>query len=263
MNDIHSTAIVSPEALLGENVKIGAYAIVEAGAQLGDGCVVEAHARVCSAARLGRNCRVCSFALVGGEPQDLHFDSSIKSYVQIGDGTVLRESSTVHRATFEGKSTIVGKDCFLMASSHVGHDCVVGDRVIIANFAALAGHVVCDDDVFVSGGVMIHQRVRIGEGAIISGNSASSLDIPPYTIAHARNQIGGLNLIGMNRRKMPRADIAEVKHLYSLVYANTSARKNALALIESGAAQTAAGKKFLEFFSMPNRHYNMPREGWE
>lgn len=259
MNDIHSTAIVSPDAVLGDNIKIGPYAIVEGGARVGDGCAIEAHARVCGAARLGANCRVGSFALVGGEPQDIHFDSSIKSYAEIGEGTVLRESSTVHRATFEGKSTIVGKNCFLMASAHVGHDCVVGDNVIIANFSALAGHVVAANDIFISGGVMIHQRVRIGEGVIVSGNSAASFDIPPYTIEYGRNQIGGLNLIGMNRRKMPRADIAEVKHLYNLVYATASARKNALALIEQGAAQTEAGKKFLDFFTMPNRHYNIPR----
>ena len=259
-NNIDKTAIVSASAILGGNVKIGAYAIVEDDVVIGDNTVIEPHARICSGARIGKNCKMCSFAVISGEPQDLHFDSSLKTYAEIGDGTVIRENATVHRATIEGKATVVGKNCFFMASTHVGHDCVIGDNVIIANFTALGGHVLVDKDVFISGGVMIHQRMRIGEGGILSGNSALSLDVPPYVIAFERNKLAGLNLIGMTRRGMSRAEIAEVKKLYNAVYASMSVRKNALDLIASGSAQTEAGKKFLEFFTMENRRYAMPRE---
>lgn len=263
MSTIHPTAILGENVLLGENVVVGAYAIIEGGAQIGDGCVIEPHARVCGWARIAENCKIGSFAVVGGEPQDLHFDSSVPSYVEIGAGSVIRESATVHRATFAESATKIGKCALMMASSHVGHDCVVGDNYIAGCFSALAGHVHAGKDVFVSGGVMIHQRVRIGDGVIVSGNSASSMDIPPYTIAHSRNSLSGLNLIGMTRRKMPRAEIAEVKSLYAGVYANPSARKNALALIESGAAKTPAGENFLNFFAAEGRHYLSPFTGRE
>ena len=261
MNTIHPTAILGEGVSLGDNVQIGAYAIVEGGAQIGDGCVIEPHARVCKWARLAANVRIGSFAVVGGEPQDLHFDTSTPSYAVIGEGSVIRESATVHRATAPEGATVIGAHALMMASSHVGHDCVVGDNFIEGCFAALAGHCRVGNDVFVSGGVMIHQRVRIGDGVIVSGNSASSMDIPPYTIAHSRNSLGGLNLIGMNRRKMPRADIAEVKSLYAKVYANAAARKNALELIVEGAAQTEAGKNFLSFFETEGRHYLSPFSG--
>ncbi len=259
MNKIHPTAIIGNGAEIGDNVSVGAYAIIESGAKIGNGCVVESHAKITAHARIADNCRICSFAVIGGEPQDLHFDSSMKSYVEIGEGSVVREHSTIHRATVAGASTKIGKHAFLMASSHIGHDCVIGDNYISACFSALGGHVHVGNDVFVSGGVMIHQRMRIGDGVIVSGNAACSMDIPPYTIAFDRNLLSGLNLIGMNRRKMPREEIAEVKSLYMQVYKEASPRKAALALIESGAAKTAAGKNFLEFFKEEHR-YLAPRD---
>ena len=256
---IHPTAVIEDGVQLGENVKIGAYAVIESGAVIGNNCVIEHHASIRGYARIGDNCKIASFAVIAGEPQDLHFDSSIKSYVEIGEGSVIREGSTIHRATFPEMSTKIGKNALLMANSHIGHDCVVGDNYIQACFSALGGHVHVGNDVFVSGGVMIHQRCRVGEGVIISGNGAISMDIPPYLLAFERNYSAGLNLIGMNRRKMPREEIAEVKSLYMQVYKTTSARKNALALLEAGVAKTPAGIKFLEFFKEEKR-YIAPRE---
>ena len=256
---IHPTAIIEDGATLGENVKVGAYAVIESGAVIGDNCVIEHHASIRKYARIGNNCTIASFAVIAGEPQDLHFDSSIKSYVEIGDGSTIREGATIHRATVPEASTKIGKNALLMANSHIGHDCVVGDNYIQACFAALGGHIHIGNDVFVSGGVMIHQRNRVGDGVIISGNAAVSMDVPPYTIAFERNLLAGLNLVGMNRRKMPREEIAEVKSLYMQVYKTTSARKTALTLLEEGGAKTSAGKKFLEFFKEEKR-YLAPRE---
>ncbi len=256
---IHPTAVIEDGVQLGENVKVGAYAVIESGAVIGNNCVIEHHASIRGYARIGDNCKIASFAVIAGDPQDLHFDSSIKSYVEIGEGSVIREGSTIHRATFPEMSTKIGKNALLMANSHIGHDCVVGDNYIQACFSALGGHVHVGNDVFVSGGVMIHQRCRVGEGVIISGNAAISMDVPPYTMSYERNYSAGLNLIGMNRRKMPREEIAEVKSLYMQVYKATSARKNALALLEAGVAKTPAGIKFLEFFKAETR-YIAPRE---
>lgn len=256
---IHPTAVIEDGVKLGENVKVGAYAVIESGAVIGNNCVIEHHASIRKYARIGDNCKIASFAVVAGDPQDLHFDTSIQSYVEIGEGSTVREGATIHRATVEGASTKIGKNALLMANSHIAHDCVIGDNFIQACYSALAGHVHVGNDVFLSGGSMIHQRCRIGEGVIISGNSAVSMDIPPYTIAFERNLLAGLNLIGMNRRKMLREEIAEVKSLYMQVYKTTSARKNALELLESGAAKTQAGKKFLEFFKEEKR-YLAPRE---
>ena len=256
---IHPTAVIEDGVKLGENVKVGAYAVIESGAVIGNNCVIEHHASIRKYARIGDNCKIASFAVVAGDPQDLHFDTSIQSYVEIGEGSTVREGATIHRATVEGASTKIGKNALLMANSHIAHDCVIGDNFIQACYSALAGHVHVENDVFLSGGSMIHQRCRIGEGVIISGNSAVSMDIPPYTIAFERNLLAGLNLIGMNRRKMAREEIAEVKSLYMQVYKTTSARKNALELLESGVAKTQAGKKFLEFFKEEKR-YLAPRE---
>ncbi len=259
MNKIHNTAIVADDVKIGDNVEIGAYAIIESDVVIGENTVIEPHAKVCSGARIGRGCRISSFCVVSGNPQDLHFDSSLKTYTEIGDGTVLREGVTIHRATFEGKATIIGKNCFFMAYSHAGHDCVVDDNVIIANNSALAGHVHVAKDVFISGGVMIHQRTRIGEGCIISGNAALALDVPPYVIAFNRKDVAGLNLIGMTRRGMSRTEISEVKHMYAKVYASLSVRKNAIALLETDEPKTDAGRKFVEFFTMENRRFVQPR----
>src|ERR1051325_120233 len=134
-------------------VKIHESAIVEPGAEIGEGTVVMAHAIVTAHATIGRNCRIHHGALVGGEPQDLSFDGS-PSRVTIGDGTVVREYATVHRATKPGAATVVGPDCYLMANSHVAHDCVLGERVIVCNGGLVAGHVRIDDRAFISGHVV-------------------------------------------------------------------------------------------------------------
>ena len=155
---IHNTAIVPNTVKVGHNVEIGPYAVVEDGVEIGDDSIIEAHAHLKRGARIGKNCTICAFTTISGDPQDLHFDKSIETFVEIGDGTTVREGATVHRATVPGGTTRVGKNCLLMANSHIGHDCVVGDRCILAPFCALGGFVRMGCDAFVSGGVMLHQR---------------------------------------------------------------------------------------------------------
>ena len=229
---IHTTAIVPASAKLGQNVEIGAYAVLEDGVEIGDNSLIEAHAHIKRGARIGRGCSVGSFATVSGDPQDLHFDRATVSFVEIGDGTAVREGATVHRAPAAGGSTRVGKNCLLMANSHIGHDCVVGDRCILAPFCALGGFVRMGNDAFVSGG-----------------------DIPPYVNAHKRNTVAGINLIGMRRRTTPAAAVAEVKRLYMAVYSGGVCADNAGKLLAQKAYSTPEGENFLRFFAEPGRHY--------
>lgn len=253
---IHPTAIVPASARLGENVEIGAYAVVGEDVEIGDNTFVEAHAHIKNGARIGKNCTVCGFSTISGDPQDLHFDKSTVSYVEIGDGTTVREGATVHRATVAGGSTVIGENCLLMANAHVGHDSTVGARSILAPFCALGGFVRLGCDAFVSGGVMVHQKIRVGDGVMLSGVSAFSLDVPPYVNANKRNTVAGLNLIGMRRRKVPTAAIVEVKRFYMAVYdGKRSCAENARALIEAKAYTTPEGENFLRFFDVPDRHF--------
>lgn len=248
MANIHSTAIIGENAKIDSSASIGAYAIIEDGAEVGANSVIEPHARLCSGAKVGENCTVSSFAAIAGLPQDLHFDKSTVSYAEIGDGSVVREGATIHRATKANSSTKIGKNCLIMANAHIGHDCVFGDRVIMAPFSAAGGFVEVGSDVFISGGVMMHQKIRVGEGAMLSGNSALSLDVPPYVNSLSRNNIAGFNLVGLMRRKVAREAIAELKKLYAAVYGGGNPRKNAKQAFDSGLAKTNEGRIFLRFF---------------
>jgi UDP-N-acetylglucosamine acyltransferase len=246
---IHPSAQVHPSARLAPDVEVGPFAIVEAGATLGAGCRIAAHAIVKARAELGAGVRVDHFAVVGGDPQDLSFDAATDSGTRVGDRTVIREHVTIHRATKAGERTVVSADCLLMAGSHVAHDCVLGEHVILANGCMLGGHVLVGDKAFISGGVAVHQFCRIGGGALVSGNAVITEDVPPNALAHGRNLISGLNLVGLRRRAVPTAAVTEIKRAYHAVYATHGAcaalARQALA---EGGYQTPEARAFLDFF---------------
>ena len=257
---IHPTAHVAITAVLPPRVRIGAFAIVEEGAVLGAGCVIGDHAIVRSGCELGADVVVDSFAVVGGAPQMRGLVPTM-GRVRIGARTVLREGVTVNRPTLTGGVTSVGDDCLLMANSHVGHDCVIGDGVTLANNVMLAGHVHIAGGTFVGGGAGVHQFVRVGEGAIVGGNASISYDVPPYVIAAERNQIHGLNLVGLRRSKMPSACVADLKRCYHAVYCGPGdlrARVEQL-LSASSCGGADAGQRFLQFFAGGKRGFCRPR----
>jgi len=246
---IHPSAQIHPSARLAADVEVGPFAIIEAGATLGAGCRIAAHAIVKARAALGAAVRVDHFAVVGGDPQDLSFDASTDSGTLIGDRTVIREHVTIHRATKAGERTVIGADCLLMAGSHVAHDCVLGAHVILANGCMLGGHVHVGDKAFVSGGVAVHQFCRIGGGALVSGNAVITEDVPPNGLAHGRNLIAGLNLIGLRRRAVPTPAVTEIKKAYHAVYATQGACATlAQKALDSGEYLTPEGRDFLTFF---------------
>jgi len=193
-------------------------AIIEEGVQLGAGCVVQAHAIIRKHSVLGDGVVVHPFAVVGGDPQYLKFDPATASGVRVGAGTVIREHVTINRSIHAGKETVVGARCFLMANTHVGHDSEVADDVVLANNVMLAGHVTVGRHTFLGGGAGFHQFCRIGEGVIVSGLARIAQDIPPFAMAAERNEIIGLNLIGLKRRGFDRATIGEIKDAFRAVY---------------------------------------------
>ncbi|OHE71635.1 MAG: acyl-[acyl-carrier-protein]--UDP-N-acetylglucosamine O-acyltransferase [Verrucomicrobia bacterium GWC2_42_7] len=237
---------------MGSNVKVGAYAIIEEGVEVGDNCVLESHSILRRGTVLGNGVKVDSFAVIGGNPQDIHFDTNALTGVKIGDRTIIREGVTVHRAT--KTITEIGSDCMLMAFSHIAHDCSVSDHVIMANNALLGGHVHVGPYCFLGGGALVHQFTWIGEGVMFGGGAAVSSDVPPFTIVVEVNATIGLNLIGMKRRGFSTEVISDIKHCYHNVYDNgNSLKANAIHCLETDLAKTPQGLAFLKFFERDNK----------
>ena len=249
-SSIAPTAVIAKTAKIGNNVRIGAYSIVEDYAEIGDNCILSSHAIVRRFAILKERVFVDSFAVVGGDNQDLKFDPSVRSGVIIGAGTKIREGATIHRASFEGHYTKIGENCLIMGNSHIAHDCELGNRVIVANNALLAGHISVHDHCILSGGTVFHQFIRIGEYAMVSGNAAMGQDIPPFVIAIERNLLRGLNVVGIRRAGFNNKDLQDLKQLYRLIM---STRGNAAELAAEVRQQneyghSRAGQIFLKFF---------------
>lgn len=235
-------------------------AIVESGAQLGVDCEIHAYAIVKRHCVLGDNVVVHPFAVLGGDPQYLKFDPALATSVRIGRGTVVREHVTVNRSISTEGATVVGENCFLMAASHVAHDCAVGDNVVLANAALLAGHVHVGDYTFVGGGAAVHQFCRIGESVMVAGHASITRDVAHYTMVAERDDVVGFNAVGLRRRGIARAAIAELKQAFQAVYFTPgNIRAVAAQTLADGAYGTAEARRFLEFFSQGKRSFARAR----
>ena len=216
--EIHGTAIVSTSAQLGEGVRIGPYAIVGDGCSVGDGCVLEARSMLERNVKLAANVTVGVGSVLGGDPQDLKFEGE-DTWVEIGEGTRIREYATINRGTAQSYKTTVGKHCFIMSYVHLAHDCHVGDAVIISNGTQLAGHVTIEDRAILSGLVAVHQFVRIGRHSFTGGCSRVAKDVPPYLKAVGNPvKLYGLNSVGLQRSGFDEAVIRELKRAYRLFF---------------------------------------------
>lgn len=215
---IHSTAIVSPEAEIGSDVEIGPYAIIGENCVVGDGCVIAPRATLERNVTLASNVKVGIGTILGGLPQDLKFAGE-ETTVEIGEGTVIREYTTINRGTAQSFKTTVGKNCLLMSYVHLGHDCHIGNSVILSNVVQLAGHVTIEDRAIVSGLSAVHQFVRIGRHSFIGGCSRVSKDIPPFLKAVGNPvKLYGLNTVGLQRNGMDDTTIRELKRAYRLLF---------------------------------------------
>lgn len=219
MNNIHETAIIHEGAILGDNITIGAFTIIEKDVKIGDGTVIDSHSLIAGKTTIGKNNHIFSHASIGTIPQDLKFNGEDVELI-IGDNNKIREYTLFNPGTIGGGSiTKIGDNNLFMGYVHVAHDCIIGNNCIFANGATLAGHVECADFVVVGGLTPIHQFCKIGTQAMIGGASAVAQDIPPFCLAEGNKAVlRGLNLTGLRRRFDNRVDIDAVKHAYKELF---------------------------------------------
>jgi UDP-N-acetylglucosamine acyltransferase len=238
---IHPTAIVDPGAQIGREVEIGPYCVVGAGAVIGEGSRIQAHVVIEGSVTMGPENFVGYGAIIGAAPQDLTFDPKTQSSVEIGKGNTIREYCTIHRGTVEGSATKIGDGNFLMVGNHIGHNCAVGNGVVMANDCLLAGYVRIDDRAFIGGGSRFHQGIRMGRLVMAEGRFTQNL--PPFLSA-AKNEVYGYNILGMRRANFSGAERDEVKRAFKLLYRSGLNTKQAL----EKAAETEFGPIGREFF---------------
>lgn len=213
---------INPGAKIGANVEIGPFTTIDDNVEIGDGCRIGSNVTIFSGARIGKNVTIFPGAVISAIPQDLKFRGE-DTQAFIGDNTVLRECVTVNRGTAAKGRTVVGSNCLIMAYSHVAHDCIVGNNVIISNATQLAGEVEVDDFAVIGGGSLVHQFCHIGAHVMLQGGALVNKDIPPYVKA-AREPISytGINTIGLHRRGFSSEAIARIQDIYRILYASGS-----------------------------------------
>jgi UDP-N-acetylglucosamine acyltransferase len=251
---IHPSAVISPKAQIGDNVSIGAFTVIGDPVTIGPGTTIGPQVVIDPYVTIGSDCRIFQYAAVGAAPQSLKFKGE-ESYVQIGDGCMIREFTTIHRGTEEGGGlTKVGDRCLLMAYTHVAHDCIVGHQVVLANGATLAGHITIGNYATVGGLVAIHQFVRVGDYAFIGGKSAVVKDIPPYVIASGdRATLHGLNQVGLTRQGFTAETISKLKKTYRIIFRIGLTLNEAIERVTAEVEQIPEVRAFLEFLKTTER----------
>lgn len=250
---IHATAVVDAGASIGNGVEIGPYSVIGPNVELGDGCRLGAHVVLERNVRLAGEVQVGSGCVLGGAPQDLKFQGE-ETWVEIGARTVIRELSTVNRATHYSGTTRVGSDCYLMTYVHVAHDCQIGDGVTIANSTQLSGHIIVEDRATLSGLLAIHQFVTIGTHAFVGGGTRVNQDIPPYVKAVGNPmKLYGLNAIGLQRAGFSPPTLASLKHAYRLLFNSTMPRAEAVAELMAQPAMLPEVRRLLDFVTTARR----------
>jgi UDP-N-acetylglucosamine acyltransferase len=251
---IHNTAIVHEKARLGEGVEVGPFAIIGEHVVIGAGTKVGPHAVIEGWTEIGRDNRIFQFASVGADPQDLKYRGE-ETWLRIGDRNIVREFVTLHRGTADGGAeTLIGNDNLFMAYSHVAHDCLLGNRVILANGATLAGHVRIDDFAIMGGLCAVHQFTRVGCHVMVSGGSMVAQDIPPYTIAQGdRAKTVGINQIGLKRRNFSDEVVSDIKQAYKLVFRSGLRLEEALERITNELPHSPEMLVFVDFIRASER----------
>lgn len=254
MSKHHPTAIIDPRAELDNGVEVGPYCVIGAGVKIGRGSKIHSHAAIQGRTTLGEDNVVFPFATVGSIPQDLKYRGE-PSELTIGNNNTIREFVSLNPGTAGGGMvTRVGDQNLLMMYCHIAHDCIVGNRNVIANGATLGGHVVIEDFVIVGGLVGIHQFVRIGTGAILGAGSMVSKDVPPYCNATGdRARLRGLNIEGLKRRGLDKTVIDAVHKAYRIVFHSKLSTASALAKVREELPAMPEIEKFVSFISQSER----------
>ena len=258
---IHPSAVVDPEAEIGLDVSIGPYVIIEKHVEIGDLTRIDGFGQVKEYTRLGRNNHLHSYACIGGTPQDLKFQGE-QTRLEIGNDNCFREFVTVHRGTEEGGGvTRVGSGCLIMAYAHIAHDCQLGDGVIMANAATLAGHVIVDKWAVIGGLCAIHQFVHIGEFAYIGGMTGVSQDVPPFMlVAGERGWLNNLNIVGLRRRGVSRETVTALKSAYKLIWRSGINRQEAIEKVRQELGHCSEVRQLVEFLTASQRGVIAPKE---
>jgi len=250
---VHPSAIISPRAQLGSHVEVRPFAIIGDGCELGDGCIISARATLERDVKLAAGVKIGIGSVIGGPPQDLKYAGE-PTTVEIGEGTVVREYSTINRGTSHSFKTTVGEHCLLMSYVHLAHDCHIGNGVIMANGVQLAGHVIVDDKATISGLSAVHQFVRIGRFSFIGGCSRVSKDIPPFLKAVGNPvKLYGLNSIGLQRNGFPDEVVRELKRAYRLFFRSDLNRTQAMQRAETDLEQFPEVAELVRFVEASER----------
>lgn len=228
MKKIHPTAIVSQEVSLGEGVEVGPYTIIADNVSIGEGTSIGAHCIIERGTTIGRRCQIFTGAILGSLPQDLKYKGEA-SFLEIGDGNIIREYVTINPGTEKDSKTVVGSYNLIMAYSHIAHNCLIGDNCIVANAGTLAGYVTIEDRAVVGGLAAIHQFTRVGSLAIIGGCSKVVSDVPPYSTCDGHPaRVYGLNLVGLRRQGIDGESIRQLSHAFKRLFNSGLSIRHAL-----------------------------------
>ena len=224
---IHETAIIDSKAKISSNVKIGPYTVIGSNVEIGEGSEIQSHVSIMGNTKIGINNKIYSFASIGNDPQDLKYKGE-ETKLEIGNNNKIREYVTINPGTIGGGGlTKIGNNCLFMVSSHIAHDCFVGNNVILANNVPLGGHAEIEDDVIIGGNSAVQQYTRVGRSAMIGGMCGVVRDIIPYGIAHGnRSILQGLNLIGLRRKNIPNSEIMTLTDAYNELFKNENLTQN-------------------------------------
>lgn len=251
--NIHPTAIVDPQAQLGEGVTIGPYSIVEAGVSIGDGTMVGAHCVITGKTSIGRKNRIFTGAIVGSEPQDVKYHGEA-TFLEIGDENIIREYVTINPGTGEGSKTVIGNDNWLMIQAHVGHNCLINNHVKLANGVMLGGHAHIEDYATVGGGTPVHQFVRVGCHAMVGGGFRIVQDVIPYMMAGDEPlRIYGVNQVGLERNHFPKETIDLLKKAHRVIFRQNLTVKEAVQVLLSDFPSLPEIRHLVDFLGSSSR----------
>jgi UDP-N-acetylglucosamine acyltransferase len=250
---IQPLAYIHPEAKIAQNVVVEPFAIIHKDVEIGEGTWIGSHAVINEGSRIGKNCKIYSGAVIASTPQDLKFKNEYTTAV-IGDNTTIREYVTVSRGTEEHWKTEIGSDCLIMAYAHIAHDCIIGNHCIVVNNVQLGGHVHMGDWSIIGGSSSVHQFVKIGTHAMISGGSLVRKDVPPFTKA-AREPLSfaGVNSVGLRRRGFTNEKIGEIQEIYRFLFLRGLNNSSALERIEIELSPSSERDEIINFIRSSER----------
>ena len=248
---IHPTAIIDRHAELDSSVEVGPHVVIDGPARIGARTHIRANAWITGWTQIGEDCDVFPFAAIGGPPQDFHYGGERRS-CRVRHRGIVREGVTIPRGTQPEAGPQIGDECFITSQCHIAHNCRLGRGVTMIFPSGLAGHVEVGDRAIVSGGVVVHQFVRIGELAFIAGGSRIGMDVPPFMIGHSESMVVNYNLVGLRRAGMSREELAEIRQAFRILYRSGMTFRRAVETL-AAAVRTEPGRRLADFLQAESK----------